>query len=229
MTVACPESTRIALCLQRSKSVHPRKITIASTATALCHVAPPSHGVPWSCITRHLTFLPDSRPCAASRPHHVVLMFESTTDPRSPDRVANAARFMSDEQHFLCVPTSRVADFSRTEKLKIDRLPSIRDGDRLFSPQLFDNLELLPASSLQQMLAGSSLGIYGSLLGHKDLVKKIVDENQVPQSSKNKARNYSELSLWTAGPSLVRREYDNQFNAITEIDRICQVSVQSCA
>jgi hypothetical protein len=92
---------------------------------------------------------------------------------------------MNDEQHFVCVLTSRIVDFSRTEKLKVDRLPSIRDGDRLFCPRLFDNLELILASSLQQMLAGSSLGIDGSLLGHKDLVKKIVDESQVPQPSEN--------------------------------------------
>jgi hypothetical protein len=150
MTVACPTSTRIALCLRRSRaSIHGKSPSPQPRPhyTMSLHQ---SHGVPWSCITRHFTFLPNSRPCAASRPHHVVLRFEPSTDPRSPDRVANAARVMRAEQHFVRVLSSQIVDFSCTEKLKMNRLPSIRDGDHLFSPRLFDNLELIPASSLQQ-------------------------------------------------------------------------------
>jgi hypothetical protein len=81
---------------------------------------------------------------------HVILGLKSTADPRSFDRAANTARVASDERHFVRVFSARISELSRKEMIKLGRLPSMRNGDQLISPRLFDNLELVAASSLQQ-------------------------------------------------------------------------------
>jgi hypothetical protein len=123
------------------------------------------------------------------------------TDPRSPDRAANAARVASDEQHFVRVLSDRIAEFSRTEKLKMDQLPSMRDGDQLFSPRLFDNPDLLPVSKFQNWVTGTFLyiDIRKPMLGQELLVRDLVDEMKFKPPSMDRARDHGMLSFWTSG------------------------------
>jgi hypothetical protein len=82
----------------------------------------------------------------------------------------------------------------------MDQLPSMRDGDQLFSPRLFDNPDLLPVSKFQSGVTGNLLfvDIHKPMPGQETFVRDLVDEKKLTQPSMDRARDHGMLSFWTA-------------------------------